>query len=205
MCNRKSLISCRATHFAFACAWALLTFGPAVAQDSTGGTTTPTTPTTTAQPDLNQLLQQFGPLLGLTGTTTGITTQSDGTGTTTQPATPPTAEEGGPQPTIVGNQFTTTTGGALLARRPGLMTQRAMAVQSGAVELQGNFVDEPSWFIETRNDITDILFDTANGIVSALNALFAFDNPLTPGGSTGGTTTIPNAATSGGGTTTPIP
>lgn len=178
------------------------------AQTTTTPPTTTTTTTTTGQPDINQLLQQFGPLLGLGGTTTGITpttTPTDGT-TTTDDTTPPTDGDGtGPQPTIVTNQFTTTSGGALGARRPGLMIQRAIAVQSGSVELPGNYTSEPGWVGQTIEDIGLTVIDTFSGLIDAFGALLGIGDIFDPdNGGTGGGNTLPNAATTGGGTTTPI-
>lgn len=170
--------------------------------------TAQTTTTTTGQPDINQLLQQFGPLLGLGGTTTGVTPTTTPTdGTTTPPTTtPPTGGDGtGPQPTIVTNQFTTTTGGALGARRPGLMIQRAIAVQSGSVVPSGNYTSEPGWVGQTIEDIGLTVVDTFSGLIDAFGALLGIGDIFDPGnGGTGGGNTLPNAATTGGGTTTPI-
>ncbi len=165
-------------------------------------------PTTGTQPDINQLLQQFGPLLGLTGTTTGTTTDTTGTTTTTPTdgtTTPPTdgTDGTGPQPTIITDQFTTVTGGALQARRPGLMIQRAIAVQSGSAMPSGaGPADEPSFFRETFDMIALDFIDMLTNLLSSLNILGSLDGTGSPG--TGSGSTIPNAATSGQGTTVPI-
>lgn len=164
---------------------------------------------TTAQTDVSQLLQQFGPLLGLSGTGTGITTTTDTGTTTTQPSTPttpPTGDGTGPQPTVVSNQFTTTTSGALNGRRPGLMIQRSIAIQNGTATIPGNESDDSSWFERTSNDIALTILDTFSGILDTVGAALGFTDFLNPGGGGGGggQSTIPNAATSGGGTTTPI-
>ncbi len=162
--------------------------------------------TDTGSVDVNQLLEQFGPLLGLNDVTSGITTTPDGTGTTTTQPAPTPGDGTGPQPTIVENQFTTTSGGALQARAPGLMVQRALAVQTGEVTLEGNATSEPGWVGQTLEDIGMAVIETISGIVTSISGLFDFSDIFDPGsgGGSGGGNQLPNGATTGGGTTTPI-
>lgn len=172
---------------------------------SVSAQTTDTTSTTT--PDLNQLLQQFGGLFGLGGTTGITTTPSTTTGTTTDTTTGTTTgtETGtGPQPTIIGNQFTTTTGGALGLRRPGLMIQHSFAVQNGTEMIPGDFVDTPSFARATVDEIALNFLDTISSLIQSLNLLGSAGDIFNPGGSPGGSGGFTGAATTGGGTTTPI-
>jgi hypothetical protein len=173
-----------------------------------GSVSAQTTDTTTT-PDLNQLLQQFGGLFGLGGTT-GITTTPSTTDTTTGTTTDTTTgtDTGtgmgtGPQPTIIGNRFTTTTGGALGLRRPGLMIQHSFAVQNGTETIPGDFVDTPSFARATVDEIALNFLDTISSLIQSLNLLGSAGDIFNPGGSGGGVG-FTGAATTGGGTTTPI-
>jgi hypothetical protein len=168
--------------------------------------TTPTTPTTGGQNlDVNAILQALGLGGNLldTGTGTGTGTGTDtGTGTpTTQPSGPTETP-----PSIVENQFTTTGSAALQARAPGLFIQHARAVQDGSVTLTGDAVDDPGFAETLTTDISNVVLNTWSGIFSSINtflgALGGFGG--VDSGGTGTTGTIPNAATSGQGTTTPI-
>ena len=169
-------------------------------------TTTPPTTTTPTLTVLNPLIDQFGGFfaLGCTTGTGGITTTPTTTDTGT-PTPPPTGDDmgTGPQPTIVGNQFTTTTGGALNARRPGLMIQRSFAIQSGSEMPDGNYVDEPNFAQSVFNEIGLNMIESISGLIQSLNLLGSVGDIFNPGGGTGGGG-FPGAATTGGGTTTPI-
>lgn len=154
--------------------------------------------------DLTQLLQTFGGLGGLQnllGGTTGTTTTNT-TGTTNQVTT--TQPVGDSQPTIVSNQFTTTSSGALNERAPGLMVKRSIAVQTGEVEIPGEVTEEVSFFRDTFNKVLDQTLGTISDALTAINTLLgtAAGGGVNGGGSTIGT--IPNAATTGQGTSTPI-
>lgn len=179
-----------------------------VSASSLAQTTTPTTPTTTTPtttPDLNQLIDQFGGFFGL-GDTGGITTTPPTTGDTPDTPTDPGTGDGmgtGPQPTIVSNQFTTTSGGALNARRPGLMVQYAISVQNGTTMPEGNYVDEPNFFQSVFDEIGLNMIESISGLIQSLNLLGSVGDIFNPGGGTGGVG-FPGAATTGGGTTTPI-
>lgn len=163
--------------------------------------------TTNQQIDLNAILQSLGGLGNLgdligngTGTTTGGTTTGGTTtgGTTTDGSTGTTTGA----PSIVGNQFTTTSGGALQDRAPGLFIQQAIGVQNGSVELSGNGpAVEPNFFRDTAQGVFDEILNSINDIITAINAGLGAITGL-PG--SGGTPTIINPATTGTGTTTPI-
>lgn len=153
--------------------------------------------------DVSQLLQSLGGLGGLQsllGGTTGTTT-TDTTGTTNQVTT--TQPAGDSQPTIVSNQFTTTSSGALNERAPGLMVKRAIGVQTGDVEIPGEVTEEVSFFRDTFNKVLDKTLGTISDALTAINTLLA---TAAGGGVNGGSTigTIPNAATTGQGISTPI-
>jgi hypothetical protein len=153
--------------------------------------------------DISQLLQQFGTLTGQDGTsqtpTTLPTTPDTGTGTGT----------GTRQPTITGEtQFNTTSGGALALRRPGIYIQNAMSVQGATNEfIDGSAVEQPdSFYKETFDTIALGVIDQFTSLIESLNLLSGLAGGIPGiGGGTGGTSTIPNAATTGAGTTTTIP
>ncbi|MEK6644216.1 MAG: hypothetical protein AABZ08_09920 [Planctomycetota bacterium] len=172
---------------------------PAIAQ---------TTTTQTQQIDINAILQSLGGLGalsglgGLTGTTTGGTTTGGTTtgGTTTGGTTTGTSTTA---PGIIGNQFTTTSGGALGARRPGLFIQQAIALQNGTVELAGTGpVVEPNFFRDTAQAISEEVLAVINDLINTVNTGLGVLSGIGTG--TGGTPTIINPATTGTGTTTPI-
>ena len=131
-----------------------------------------------------------------------LTVKPDEAQTTTQPT------GSGRQP-IVENQFTTTGGGALQARAPGLYTSQAIAIQEGTFDpFDGNVPDNTPWVRETFDqlflqfvgiiqDLVDLLNvaaggDPLGGLLDGLtggtgNPLSGLlSNPLTtnPGGST---------------------
>lgn len=154
---------------------------------------------TGTSPDIATLLEQFGSLFG-TGTGT----------TTTQPGTPPTTSQPGTggdrEPTVIENQFNTTSSAALQARAPGTWIQNAQAVQSGETDFFTGGVDTSDGFIKTTIDtiLLDIL-DTISTVLTGLDLLTGSGLPDlggTPG--TGGLTTIPNSTTTGAGTSTPV-
>jgi hypothetical protein len=152
--------------------------------------------------DLNQLLQTFGGLGGLqgllggTGTTTTTTDTTGTTTTTTQPS------DGGFQPTIVSNQFTTTSSGALNERRPGLMIQHAIAMQNGEAPPSGEVPDDTSFFRDTFNKVLDKTLTTISDALTAFDALLGLATGS--GDGSGLIFPIPNAATSGQGQTNTI-
>lgn len=154
--------------------------------------------------DLTQLLQTFGGLGGLQnllGGTTG-TTGTTGTGTTGQVTT--TQPVGDSQPTIVSNQFTTTSSGALNERAPGLMVKRAIGVQTGDVEIPGEVTEEVSFFRDTFNKVLDQTLGTISDALTAINTLLGTAVGGGVGNGSGTVGRIPNAATTGQGTSTPI-
>ncbi|HKQ47117.1 MAG TPA: hypothetical protein VJZ71_03485 [Phycisphaerae bacterium] len=156
---------------------------------------------TGTNPDFFTLLQQFQSLFGT------------GTGTTTQPSTPttpPTTSQPGTgerEPTIIDNQFNTTSGASLQARAPGTWIQNAQAVQSGETEFSIGGPGEPDGFIKTTIDtiLLEIL-DSVSTFLTGLDLLTGSGLPGLPGlgGGTGGLTTIPNSTTTGAGTSTPV-
>lgn len=169
-----------------------------------GGALAQIVPSTGNGTDIATLLQQFGALFGSgTGTTT-TTDTTTGTTTTTQPSA-----GSGRQP-IVEDQFTTTSGGSLQVRRPGIWIQNAMAVQAGESEfLTGDVPAEPdNFFKSTADTIFMNLIDLFTNILSGLNVFASASSGLPAiGGTTtgtGGTTSIPNGTTSGAGTSVPI-
>lgn len=127
-------------------------------------------------------------------------------------ATRANAQDGQPpegrQPVIT-NQFATTTGGALQARRPGLFIQQGIGVNQGTVSFfDGNVDDSDSFFQETSFLIIESFMNTIMSFLDTINLASAFIDFGTIFGGGNGTAppaTIPNAATAGQGTTTPIP
>lgn len=120
--------------------------------------------------------------------------------TTTQPS-------GGTRQPIVENQFTTTSGGALQARAPGIYTQQAIAVQEGDLVLDGSGIpDQPSFPRQLFDDLLLQFIDILISIVDGLN-LVAGGNPLTGGtGGLGGLLDgiLSNPLTTNSGGSTPI-
>lgn len=171
--------------------------------------TTSAQTTTNQQVDLNAILQSLGGIGGLSGligngTTGGTTTGGTTTGGTTTGGTTTDGSTGTTTgaPSIVGNQFTTTSGGALQDRAPGLFIQQAIGVQNGTVELSGNGpAVEPNFFRDTAQGVFDEILKSINDIITAINTGLGAITGL-PG--SGGTPTIINPATTGTGTTTPI-
>jgi len=160
--------------------------------------------------DINQLIDQitgggFDPtsIPGVTGTTTDTGTD-DGTGTGDGSGTD--GGTGAPTervPQVVGNQFTTVQGGSLQARRPGLWIQQGIAFRAtGEPALSGDVPNEPSFFKETLLLMFEEVVNSINDFFDTINLGLAFDDILGGGGS--GLTPIPNAATTGQGTSTPI-
>ena len=122
----------------------------------------------------------------------------DGTENDDGPGT--TAPTGGRQP-IVQNQFTTTSGGALQLRRPGLYIQQGFAVQNGQGSFPGAPEEEPSWVRQTTDTIALDFINVFTDLFGALNAIIGSINP-----SSGSAAFVPisNAATTGQGTSVPI-
>lgn len=158
--------------------------------------------------DINQLIDQitsggFDPstIPGLTGT---IPTD---TGTGTDDGTDPDNGNGAPTervPQVVSNQFTTVQGGSLQARRPGLWIQQGIAFRAtGEPALSGDVPNEPGFFKETLLLMFDEVIDSINDFINTINLGLALGD-ITGGGGIGGITPIPNAATTGQGTSTPI-
>ncbi|MFQ5429557.1 MAG: hypothetical protein ACE5E1_04525 [Phycisphaerae bacterium] len=138
--------------------------------------------------------------------------------TRSQQAPPP---EGPPQITgntrqsIITDQFTTVTSGALQARSPGTFVQQGVAMTTGNLDLiDGNVVDQPSFIRDTIDQIITQIFDMFAQLLQGLNALIPGASGLpglpgglpSAGGATGGGTvpTLNNPLTSGGGGSVPI-
>lgn len=187
----------RESWFLIAIAMTGVGVGAALAQvtPSTGGT------------DIATLLQQFGSLFGSGTGTTGTT----GTTTPTTPTTTTQPGEGGRAPTVISNQFNTTQGASLQERSPGVWIQNAIAEHEGTSEfLTGDATEEPpNFFKATFDQIALGLINELTTLLSGFN-LMAGVNPTpnpgdgTNGSTTGGLTTIPNATTTGAGTSMPI-
>ena len=114
------------------------------------------------------------------------------------------------QPNVITNQFSTTTGGALNARRPGLIIQQGIAAQQGSLEIVGGPMPEDGFLQETMFIIMQSIFDSILGILDTINLaaglgglanIFGLDG----GGGTTQMTTVPNPTTTGQGTMTPVP
>ncbi|MFQ5424229.1 MAG: hypothetical protein ACE5F9_09650 [Phycisphaerae bacterium] len=118
-----------------------------------------------------------------------------------------TAQVSGRQPTIT-NQFTTTTGGALQARRPGLFVQQGIAeVQGQSTFLTGDIPDQNRFFHDTAVLVFQNILDSILRFMSNLNLASSLGNLGSLFGTTGGTTglsTIPNSTTTGPGTSVQI-
>lgn len=122
------------------------------------------------------------------------------------------AQDGPPdgrQP-IITNQFSTTTGGALQARRPGLFIQQGVGVQQGTLDFfDGGVVDTDSFFRETVMLVFQGFMDSITSFLSTIN--LAADLGGLFGGGTGTGTgtatpgTLTNGTTTGQGTMTPVP
>lgn len=120
----------------------------------------------------------------------------------------------GRQP-IVTNQFNTTTGGALQARRPGLYVQQGIAeTQGNNALLTGDVPVQTSFFHDSAVSIMQSVFDSILNLVNSLGAgaPILVDNIFNSlgglGGGGGGTMTpmtIPNPTTAGAGTMMTIP
>jgi len=178
------------------------------------GQTTPTSPApSNPQLDLNAILQALGGLgnfggfgAGTTGgTTTGGTTTSDtttaGTGGGSSGGTVNAA------PSIVEDQFTTTSTGSIRQRSPGQYVRQAIAMQNGEIDLPGNGpAEEQNFYRDTAQQVILAVIDLFSTTISGLNALFSLNAiDLTPDGTTGGSTaTIMNPTTTGAGTTTQL-
>ena len=188
---------------------AALVIGTAAIGQTTGNGTTAGNGTTTG--GLGGLLQgvdltQLGGLQTLLDQLQGngiVTDTGTGTGgtTTTQPS------DGTRPPTIVENQFTTTSTEALQARAPGGWIQAAQGLQTGTTEFSGgNGETEQGFFGETFDLMLDAVFDNINLILTGVDA-FVSSLSGNPGVNPGGGGTVPgltNAATTGQGTQTPI-
>lgn len=71
---------------------------------------------------------------------------------------------------IVTNQFTTTSGGALQQRRPGIWVQNGMAVQAGTLTIPGDAQPEPrSWYLDTLEQIFQAILDELTAFLQTLN------------------------------------
>ena len=176
------------------------------------------TTTNQQQVNLNQVLQALNGLGGLgglggligggstTGTNTGTTTGGTTTGGTTTGGSTTGGTTGGTEqaPSIVQNQFTTTSTGALHQRAPGLFIRQAIALQNGDLELSGTPAPvEPNFLRDTANQVALAIIDSFQNILDTLNtAIGALGGLSTTGGT--GTSTISNPTTTGAGTTTPI-
>ncbi len=118
-----------------------------------------------------------------------------------------TAQVSGRQPTIT-NQFTTTTGGALQARRPGLFVQQGIAeVQGQSTLLTGDIPDQNRFFHDTAVLVFQNILDSILRFMSNLNFASSLGNLGSLFGTTGGTTGlggIPNPMTTGPGTSIQI-
>ncbi len=91
--------------------------------------------------------------------------------TTTQPG-------GVTRQPIVQNQFTTTSGGALQARAPGIYVQQGIRVQTGEFDpFTGDAVREPGFIAETVEMLWLQVIDILISIIDSLN-LLAGGNPL---------------------------
>ena len=114
------------------------------------------------------------------------------------------------QPNVITNQFSTTTGGALNARRPGLIIQQGIAAQQGSLPIVGGPPMPEPFLQETLFIIMQSMFDSILAILDTINlaaglgglaSLFGLDD----GGGTMQMTTVPNPTTTGQGTMTPVP
>ena len=142
-----------------------------------------------------------------TGTTSGTTTGT----TTNQPGTTPPS--GTRQGTIT-NQFNSATAGSIATRAPGTWISQAIAEHNGDTTfLTGTVPTEtPNFFRDTFNKIFTEIATSIQTLLSGLNALITSSTGTGTG--TGGTgtgtgttafTPIPNATTTGQGTTTTLP
>jgi hypothetical protein len=114
----------------------------------------------------------------------------------------------GRQPTISADgQFTTTGVGALQERAPGIYVQQGIAVQQGDTSFFTGVSEEaPNFFRETFDIIAMDLMTLISDMLSGLN--FLITSILQPGGATQAQPAfipISNAATTGQGSTIPIP
>lgn len=184
--------------------------GPAFAQTTTNPTAT--------QPNINQILQALqgigglGALGGLGGLTGQTTTNGITTGGTTPGGTTPSTTGGQRTPSIVSNQFTANSAGALSQRRPGLMLQQSIALQNGQLTLPGTpgpTLPFNGNFLQDTLDKVGLaiigvfrnLLNTANTALGAASGLSSLTGTTT---STSSTSTISNPSTTGAGTTTSI-
>ena len=126
------------------------------------------------------------------------------------------APSGNTRQPIVTNQFTTTGGGALQQRRPGLYVQQGIAVQQGSSGFfDGDVPEQFGFFEETIRIILLDILEMLSEALSGLNLLTG-GNPLAGllggtdlggilDGLTGDDGTIDNGLTSGPGGSTPLP
>lgn len=110
------------------------------------------------------------------------------------------APTGGRQP-IIQNQFTTTSGGALQIRRPGLYIQQGIAVQNGQGNFSGVPEEELGWVRETADNIA---LDFINVFTDLFGMLDTLIGSINPGSGSAAFVPISNAATTGQGTSVPI-
>lgn len=112
-----------------------------------------------------------------------------------------TQPSGNTRQPIVGNQFSTTTNGALQERRPGTYVQQGTAVQQGSADfIVGDAMPaEPGFYRETFELLALQVIDIISQLLQSLNLLTGA-NPLS--GLTDGlglTGNITNPLTNGGG------
>jgi hypothetical protein len=134
-------------------------------------------------------------------TTTGPTTTDTTTGTT--PATSATR-----QPTVVTNQFNTTSTGAIGARSPGRMVQQGIAEATGQLTLSGNATPEPdTWFKQTFDQIAQNMLTMFSDILTGINTFISGLSGTSGGSSSSTVTFVPpsNAATTWSDTSQTIP
>lgn len=172
-----------------------------------GQTTTPTTPGVDLS-GLNSILQALGGLGGI------VVPPSGGGGTaTSQPSGGGGGGGGGvggsttQLPTIISDQFNTTSSQALRDRSPGSWVKQAVAFQKGETSLTfSGTTDDTNFYTDTANQMILASLDLFSTLLTRLNALFALNNsgllPSDPGSDSIGT--IPNSTTTGAGEETPI-
>jgi hypothetical protein len=71
---------------------------------------------------------------------------------------------------IVSNQFTTTTGSALQARRPGIYVQNGIAVQEGELTIPGDATPTPhNFYRDTFDQLVSAFLDSFQSFLETLN------------------------------------
>jgi hypothetical protein len=153
-----------------------------------------------AQAQVSNLQDLIQNLLGQTGTTSTPT----GTTSTSTGQTPTSVPTSGTRQTIITNQFTSATGGAIASRRPGLWVEQSIAVHQGDTSFfTGVPAEQPNFFKSTFDQIFAQLTTVTQGLLDAINTFV--QNTFKPGGSTGGGGGTPfTPATTGQGTQNPI-